>query len=86
MTDAKAALSAPCWTPETGDRLLVWPGARLLGIEPRQAEALSGPVIFGGTWCVRVVYLSGRRVGGSDYIALTHADLDPSPSGDEVTS
>jgi hypothetical protein len=59
-----------------GDRLLVWPGARIADLEPRRAQALSGPVPFGGTTCVRVRYLSGRRVGGTDYIALTHVEAD----------
>jgi hypothetical protein len=67
------------YVPAVGDRLLVWPGARLPGIEPRQALALSGPILFGVTPCVRVEYLSGRRIGGTDYIALTHADLDLTP-------
>jgi hypothetical protein len=71
------------YVPAVGDRLLVWPGARLPGIEPRQALALSGPVSFGGTTCVRVEYLSGHRVGGTDYIALTNADLDLAPQGGE---
>lgn len=61
------------YEPQEGDHLLVWPGFRAAGIEPREAEALSGPVRFGGTDCVRVRYLSGRRIGGTDYIALTNA-------------
>lgn len=62
------------YTPTPGEALDVWPGARLPGIEPRRAVALTGPVPFGGTTCVRVEYLSGRRVGGTDYLALTHVE------------
>lgn len=56
-----------------GRLVTVWPGARTgPGLA---ARALTGPVEFGGRPCVRVLYLEGRHEGGTDYLALTHAEL-----------
>lgn len=69
--------SSSHYRPSVGDLLHVWPGMRASAIEPRLAVALSGPVPFGSTTCVRVEYLSGLRVGGTDYLALTHVERAP---------
>lgn len=71
-------MSIDCDTP-----LLAWPGARMPGVEPVRAVALGQPTkhpAFGRGLFVRVRYVTGRRPGGTDWLALAHVEEESEPA------
>lgn len=55
-----------------GNRVRFWRGIRHPEVEPESGSVIGdGPVLFGGTVCIRVQ----RDVGGTDVIQLSHIEL-----------